>query len=697
MLRNRLSALLSLCAIMLSVYITVFKVAEAGGIETDGTLGRGVTLKGPNYPITADLGQQRGGNLFHSFSEFNLVKDEVATFSGPENVQNIISRVTGGNLSRIDGTLRSTITGANMYLLNPYGIMFGPNAKLDVSGSFHASTADYVRLEEGETFFSNPNNPPPLLRTAPATAFGFLSSSPGLIDSSVGRIIVDNSFLKVNGGNTLSLIATNNLEVHGELPVIDENTPQPIYSPKGSLLAPGGRINLVSVASVGEVILKPDALEVNSFEKLGTIKLSQTIPEDKELFFASPQYDKCWANHQCLGNLDVSGTTDGHEFKNAGKIFIRAGQFFSDGALVFANDRSESASGKENQQGDINIVSTNSSSISSFSVISTTNYGNAKGANLEIDTPVLKMNYGIVETSTIGGGDSGDLNVKAERVTLDNSFINAATVFDKDVTDSGLGQAGNINIDASMISLSNGSSISVQTGQETKGKGGNIRLTTHSLELNNAQVNSFSQGSGNAGDINITANSISISDSVPLSEQKTPTGIWTEAKQSSGGNINFTGLTDLRLFNSQISAESMGEKLGDNGGNVIMNPPRLLILGKGSALLASAKAGYGGNIRTIKGNSLLGPVIVMQNWDTERRGKLLLKNSVIDATSEKSVNGEVEIKGPLRDPTINPKSWREFLKDELSLSRCALFSSKKGKFFINARDTLPNSPEDLRR
>ena len=74
-------------------------------ITLDGTLGRTGDLPGPHYQIGADLGQPHGGNLFHSFRDFNLQSHESATFSGPTNVQNIISRVTGGNPSSIDGTL----------------------------------------------------------------------------------------------------------------------------------------------------------------------------------------------------------------------------------------------------------------------------------------------------------------------------------------------------------------------------------------------------------------------------------------------------------------------------------------------------------------------------------------------------------------------------------------------------------------
>ncbi|MBE9562405.1 MAG: filamentous hemagglutinin N-terminal domain-containing protein [Proteobacteria bacterium] len=124
-------------------------------IITDGTLGQQINLSGLNFQITSDLGQRHGGNLFHSFQDFNLNSSETATFSGSNSINNIISRVTGGNPSNIDGLIKSTIPNADFYFLNPYGIMFSSNAKLDVQGSFHASTADYLRLgNEGPVEFS---------------------------------------------------------------------------------------------------------------------------------------------------------------------------------------------------------------------------------------------------------------------------------------------------------------------------------------------------------------------------------------------------------------------------------------------------------------------------------------------------------------------------------------------------------------
>src|SRR6185369_9832959 len=119
-----------------------FPLTVTSQVVLDGSFGTSRPLAGPNYGITSDLGRTVGNNLFHSFSQFNLAAGDTATFSGPPNIQNILSRVTGGNPSSIDGTIRTTITGANFFLINPSGVMFGPNAAIDVSGSFAVSTAN---------------------------------------------------------------------------------------------------------------------------------------------------------------------------------------------------------------------------------------------------------------------------------------------------------------------------------------------------------------------------------------------------------------------------------------------------------------------------------------------------------------------------------------------------------------------------
>jgi filamentous hemagglutinin family protein len=129
-------------------------------------------LSGPSFAIPDTVGQTRGQNLFHSFGRFDLSAGESATFTGPDTIHNVITRVTGA-ASMIDGTLQCDIAGANFFFINPFGVTFGPNAQVNVSGSFAVTTADHVQLADGGRFDArNPAND--ILTAAPVSAFGFL-------------------------------------------------------------------------------------------------------------------------------------------------------------------------------------------------------------------------------------------------------------------------------------------------------------------------------------------------------------------------------------------------------------------------------------------------------------------------------------------------------------------------------------------
>jgi filamentous hemagglutinin family protein len=175
--------------------------ARGQGITVDGRLSPAQTLAGPNYAIGANLGRQVGGNLFHSFGAFGLNRGETATFNGPVSgpaVANVIGRVTGGATSSIDGTVRSAMPGANLYLINPAGVVFGPNARVDVAGSFHASSADYLRFQDGARFQAT-NPDASTLTSAPPAAFGFLTPNPR-------PVTVDRATLGTPAGGTLGLV-----------------------------------------------------------------------------------------------------------------------------------------------------------------------------------------------------------------------------------------------------------------------------------------------------------------------------------------------------------------------------------------------------------------------------------------------------------------------------------------------------------
>jgi filamentous hemagglutinin family protein len=197
-------------------------------IVTDGTLGPKVSLQGGEIKIGADLGSRRGDNLFHSFEKFGIATGQSATFTGPGDIRNVISRVTGGEISNIDGKLASRVGQADLYFLNPAGVMFGPNARLDVPGSFHASTAHELRFTDG-THFSALDKTGSGLTVAPPEAFGFL-------DKTLGRIAADGSQLQLTPGKTFSLVG-GDLDLSGD----------------ASVTAAAGTVNLVSVASAGQV------------------------------------------------------------------------------------------------------------------------------------------------------------------------------------------------------------------------------------------------------------------------------------------------------------------------------------------------------------------------------------------------------------------------------------------------------------
>ncbi len=255
--------------ILLMFIIVVFRVyadgRHPGGIILDGTIGNTgqLNLPGPDYDIKADYGKQAGANLFHSFQQFNVHSGESATFSGPDSVQNIIARVTGGNSSWIDGKLCSAIPDANLYMLNPAGVMFGPNCSLDISGSFHVSTADYLRMGENEKYFAMPHDSSVLTASLPA-AFGFLGNSTAPITFEGRGEITEEEWnenrtgLHVSEGKTVSVIA-GNIEIkkgtHHQKQGIDEDG-NPVIETRyqNNISAPDGRINMAGVLSGGEAV-----------------------------------------------------------------------------------------------------------------------------------------------------------------------------------------------------------------------------------------------------------------------------------------------------------------------------------------------------------------------------------------------------------------------------------------------------------
>ncbi|MGL5805288.1 MAG: filamentous hemagglutinin N-terminal domain-containing protein, partial [Xenococcaceae cyanobacterium] len=207
----------------------------------DGTVPTVTEQEGNNVEITG--GQREGNNLFHSFEEFSLTTGEEATFLNDTDIENIFTRVTGDAVSNIDGILRAQ-GNANLFLMNPNGIVFGENASLDIGGSFVGTTANSIEFADGNQFKADDANTKPILTVSVPVGLGFMGNEPGPIvvngkgnqitpsTSKSPTSVKDNTAgLFVDSGETLALIG-GDVNLNG-----------------GTIKAPKGKIELGSVGS----------------------------------------------------------------------------------------------------------------------------------------------------------------------------------------------------------------------------------------------------------------------------------------------------------------------------------------------------------------------------------------------------------------------------------------------------------------
>lgn len=162
-------------------------------VVLDGTLGPAGALSGPDFNVTAELGRQAGPNLFHSFGRFDVGVSESVTFSGPQSVERIIARINSGQASTIDGLLQNDIAGADLFLINPAGLRFGRESRLNLDGSLYVSSADYLSFDDGVRFTAG-EGATSTFSTAAPRAFGFLGGEAGTVNLSSATLDNDDFF-----------------------------------------------------------------------------------------------------------------------------------------------------------------------------------------------------------------------------------------------------------------------------------------------------------------------------------------------------------------------------------------------------------------------------------------------------------------------------------------------------------------------
>lgn len=452
---------------VLCLGLSVIRFASAE-VVMDGTVGPAGALPGPFYDIGADLGRRAGGNLFHSFSRFSLSSAEAARFSGPDSVQHIVGRVTGGELSSIDGTVMSDIPGADLWLINPAGVLFGPNASLEVDGSVRIGTADYVGLADGGRFHAT-NPGASTLSIAPPESFGFLYGPNA-------PLTVANASLRLNPGERLSLVG-------GELH-IDQRSELP-----GQLVVEGGRIDLVSLDGAGDVTLTGGAPVVSDNATGGTIRLTSNNTDSSYLI-----------------------TVDG---ERGGDLFIHAGELAIDGAVL-----SSSTLGGEDG-GEI-LIHAEHIELTRGGVVAAITYGAGAGSRIRIEADTFSVdgadsdgNLSAVLSNAIADGRGGDIQLQVDRLIVDGGgFVDANTY--------GAADSGSIRIEASeSIQIrgrgGDGSYSSISADTYSAGRGGDIFISAPRITIDDGSVyaEALTKGlpadaSGDAGNIQIISERVEV-------------------------------------------------------------------------------------------------------------------------------------------------------------------------------------------
>jgi filamentous hemagglutinin family protein len=582
---------------LLAIPILISTLHTNAEVTLDGSLGRRGALPGPDYQIGADLGQQRGGNLFHSFQDFNLNRAESATFSGPNSVNNVISRVTGGNPSQIDGLIRSTIPNAEMYFLNPNGIMFGKNARLDVQGGFHASTADYLRLKEGGRFDARqPNNS--ILTVAPVEAFGFLTNSPS-------SLTIQDSKLSVSEGKMLSFIG-GDLQITGTNAFRDEETRFPVGDEAAVLSAPAGRINLASIATQNTVKITRNDLKLTLNEQGGSFRATNGIFDvtgvgggslfirARDVTLTNTQIDSQTLGHQNGGLIDIQVAN--LHLINGSELFTRSyGTGKSTALHIHATDTVEFSGMNHNQR---------ASTIDVKTLLKSPDSGDASEILIE-SRNISFLDGAHIFSTTQGGGNGPEITIRAEESVrfsgVDSSgWRIAGFTMDTSAKYEGAGNAGNLLIEAKDITFENGAGMQSGTVGHGHSASATIRATgTFTMkgqhkdgtgsQLHSGVMDKSTGGQG--GHLVIEVGELIMNDGARIYASTNGPGKGGNITIHATGAVTLLGINEQGIVSSIVSESKGGKRASTvgNGGNIVLTADKLT-LHDGANISTSAKA-----------------------------------------------------------------------------------------------------------
>lgn len=673
-----------------TLHISVLSNTCVAQITPDNTLPISTRVSGQDNIKVIEGGTQAGKNLFHSFEQFSVLNGETAYFNNSSDIQNIISRVTGKSTSNINGTLRSNGT-ANLFLINPNGIIFGANASLNIGGSFVGTTANSIKFEDGSKYSA----------VEPQTLLLTISTPIGLQFGTNPASIRNQSQANPNG-------ATSNYKITEGLGVSPGKTLAliggDIYLESGNLTAPRGQIELGSVGTNSFVNLIPTSgdwifgyKDVTNFQNIQII--SKSVSNSSNITTTGKSGS---GNIHVIGNVveifgvgGILNLTFGD--RDAGDIVIDADKLIlKDGAQVLAGTLGSGTGGNLTiNASTIDVVGSSYTEDNNLviSTIGSATYASGNAGNVNINTDRLRVKDGGIITSESSGINKGEALFK---------YVLPAT-----------GNAGNLTINATQLVEIAGSALAATT--LGSGNAGKLTINTGKLVVNDGgEINVGSKveispgveyrgdrfNLGKAGNLDITANSILIDNQGKIT---------SETDLGQGGNITLqTQLLQMRR-NSLISTSAGKIQSSGDGGNITINARNGFIVAprnENNDIIANGFTGSGGKI-TINASGILG-IEALNREDLIRKigsndpsqiDPQKLSTSDISAISQTNanLNGVVSITTPDVDSSSGLVNLPEKPDVPTITQACKADTTRQNKFSIVGRRGLATNPTEFLR
>lgn len=759
----------------ISISLGLFALPVYADVVQDNTLGTSVS-SGSTFSIHG--GTLKGTNLFHSFSEFSIADPQKAQFSiSPgSGITDIFARVTGNNPSIIDGRIQvMSPDPINLYLINPNGITFGSNASLVLRGSFFASTAESIIFNDGSEFSATNPTGSELLTISVPTAVQF-GKNPRDIN------VQNPSSLEPFGGEAIALVG-GNLNIQGgtiqspngrvELGSVGSHSRVGINANTGQLnydsvtnfqdisLSQGVK---VSVTGNGQGNINVQGRNISLSEGASLVNVSNGIDSGGEITVNASESLTLRGTNSSNFPTSIQTDTISNNFLGnsaAADVNIKASQItVGEGSQISASTYSLSRGGNVNLEadrititgvtpnnkaggifvrtrglapaGNLNITSQDLT-VGDRAILSTqTLEGIHNGGDMNINSDRLLVENGAqLQVGTRGAGNTGDLIVKSDTITVRGTGVSASGLFNQVETENATGNAGRLQIDTRELFVEDGAQISAATkgrgnagdllinasesvevtgtGQSDRGttfsgiitqvdinatgNGGNLELNTTRLNVNSGgAISGGTTGTGEGGDVTISA---SESITVRGSEGNFTSGISARTRTSANaGNLSIHTQTLTIADGATATVESLGT--GDAGNMSIS--ARLIDMNQGS-ITGETTSGRGGNL-TIIGNDirLLNRSLISTTAGTADApgagGNITivadtivgLQNSDITANSFRGKGGRIDITAQ----GIFGLEFRESLTSENDITAISLFNpSLNGEVIIQTPDIDP--------